>query len=123
MHTGDLATMDEQGRVRIVGRLVDLIIRGGENIYPAEVEAYLLRHPSVADAAVFGLADEHYGEKVCAWIRCREPIEPEALIAWCRARMAHHKVPALVRVVDTFPMTVTGKVQKFAMRDQERDNA
>jgi fatty-acyl-CoA synthase len=121
MHTGDLATMDEQGRVRIVGRVVDLIIRGGENIYPAEVEAYLLRHPSIADAAVFGLPDELYGEKVCAWIRCREPIEPDAVIAWCRDRMAHHKIPAVVRVVETFPMTVTGKVQKFAMRDAERE--
>jgi fatty-acyl-CoA synthase len=121
MHTGDLATMDERGRVRIVGRVIDLIIRGGENIYPAEVEAFLLRHPSIADAAVFGLPDEHYGEKVCAWVRCRAPVEPEAIVAWCKGKMAHHKVPALVRVVDTFPMTVTGKVQKFAMRDAERD--
>ena len=121
MHTGDLATMDEQGRVRIVGRLIDMIIRGGENIYPAEVEAFLLRHPSIADAAVFGLPDDLYGEKVCAWIRCREPVEPEAIIAWCKGRMTHHKIPALVRVVETFPMTVTGKIQKFAMRDAERE--
>jgi fatty-acyl-CoA synthase len=121
MHTGDLATMDERGRVRIVGRLIDLIIRGGENIYPAEVEAFLLRHPSIADAAVFGLPDELYGEKVCAWVRCREPVEADAIVAWCKDKMAHHKIPALVRVVETFPMTVTGKVQKFAMRDAERE--
>lgn len=121
MHTGDLATMDEQGRVRIVGRLIDMIIRGGENVYPAEVEAFLLRHPSIANAAVFGLPDDLYGEKVCAWIRCRESVEPEEIIAWCRDRMAHHKIPTLVRVVDTFPMTVTGKIQKFVMRDTERE--
>jgi fatty-acyl-CoA synthase len=121
MHTGDLATMDEKGRVRIVGRLIDLIIRGGENIYPAEVEAFLLRHPAIADAAVFGIPDERYGEKVCAWVRCREPVEPDTIIAWCKGRMAHHKTPALVRVVQTFPMTVTGKIQKFAMRDAERE--
>jgi fatty-acyl-CoA synthase len=121
MHTGDLATMDEQGRVRIVGRLTDLIIRGGENIYPAEVEAFLMTHPAIADAAVFGIPDDLYGETVGAWVRCREPVEPDAIIAWCKERIAHHKVPALVRVVDAFPMTVTGKVQKFAMRKAERE--
>ena len=121
MHSGDLATMDADGRVRIVGRLIDMIIRGGENIYPAEVEAFLLRHPSIADAAVFGIPDDRYGEKVCAWVRCREPIEPDTIIAWCRDKIAHHKVPAMVRAVDAFPMTVTGKIQKFAMRDAERE--
>ncbi len=121
MHTGDLATMDAAGRERIVGRIIDLIIRGGENIYPAEVEAFLMTHPAIADAAVFGIPDERYGEKVCAWVRCREPAEPDAIIAWCKDKIAHHKVPAVVRVVDTFPMTVTGKVQKFAMRDAERE--
>jgi fatty-acyl-CoA synthase len=121
MHSGDLATMDQQGRVRIVGRVIDMIIRGGENIYPAEVEGFLLRHPLIADAAVFGLPDELYGEKVCAWVRCREAVEPDAIIAWCSGKMAHHKVPALVRVVEAFPMTVTGKVQKFVMRDAERE--
>ena len=123
MHSGDLATMDEHARVRIVGRLIDMIVRGGENIYPAEVEAFLITHPAIADAAVFGLPDERYGEKVCAWVRCREPTEAEAIIAWCKEKIAHHKVPAVVRVVDAFPMTVTGKVQKFAMRDVERDKA
>ena len=120
MHSGDLATMDGHGRVRIVGRLIDMIVRGGENIYPAEVEAFLITHPAIAEAAVFGVPDELYGEKVCAWVRCREPAEPESIIAWCKEKIAHHKVPALVRVVDSFPMTVTGKIQKFTMRDAER---
>jgi fatty-acyl-CoA synthase len=119
MHSGDLATIDAQGRVRIVGRIKDMIIRGGENIYPAEVEAFLLGHPEIADAAVFGIADERLGERVCAWVRTRSPIEPEAIVDWCRGQIAHHKVPAMVRIVEEFPMTVTGKVQKFAMRDAE----
>jgi len=119
MHSGDLATIDDQGRVRIVGRIKDMIIRGGENIYPAEVEAFLLGHPDIADAAVFGIADERLGERVCAWVRVHRPIGPDAIVEWCRGRIAHHKIPALVRIVDEFPMTVTGKVQKFAMRDAE----
>lgn len=119
MHSGDLATIDEQGRVRIVGRIKDMIIRGGENIYPAEVEAFLLGHPDIADAAVFGIADERLGERVCAWVRVHRPLEPDAIVEWCRGKIAHHKIPALVRIVDEFPMTVTGKVQKFAMRDAE----
>lgn len=123
MHSGDLATMDAEGRVRIVGRVIDMILRGGENIYPAEVEAFLITHPAIADAAVFGIPDDRYGEKVCAWVRCREPAEADAIVAWCKDRIAHHKVPALVRVVDTFPMTVTRKVQKFAMREAERGAA
>jgi fatty-acyl-CoA synthase len=123
MHSGDLATMDAEGRVRIVGRLIDMIVRGGENIYPAELEAFLVTHPAIADAAVFGIPDELYGERVCAWVRSREPVEPDAIIAWCKDKIAHHKVPALVRVVDAFPMTVTGKVQKFAMREAELKGA
>jgi fatty-acyl-CoA synthase len=119
MHSGDLATIDEQGRVRIVGRIKDMIIRGGENIYPAEIEAFLLGHPDIADVAVFGIPDERLGERVCAWVRARQPIEPDAIVEWCRGRIAHHKVPALVRIVDELPMTVTGKVQKFVMRDAE----
>ena len=119
MHSGDLATIDDQGRVRIVGRIKDMIIRGGENIYPAEVEAFLLGHPDIADAAVFGIADARLGERVCAWVRVHRPLAPEAIVEWCRGQIAHHKIPALVRIVDEFPMTVTGKVQKFAMRDAE----
>lgn len=119
MHSGDLATMDERGRIRIVGRIKDMIIRGGENIYPAEVESFIATHPAVADVAVFGIPDDHYGERVCAWVRVREPIEPSDIRDFCSGRIAHHKVPATIRIVDEFPMTVTGKIQKFAMRDAE----
>jgi fatty-acyl-CoA synthase len=119
MHSGDLATMDELGRFRIVGRIKDMIIRGGENVYPAEIEAFLLGHPGVADVAVFGVPDERLGERVCAWIRPRGAVEPDTIIAWCSGRIAHHKVPSIVRIVDEFPMTVTGKIQKFMMRDAE----
>ena len=119
MHSGDLATIDDQGRIRIVGRIKDMIIRGGENIYPAEVESFLLSHPDIADVAVFGIPDDRLGERVCAWIRARRPTAPDEIIAWCSGRIAHHKVPAVVRIVEQFPMTVTGKVQKFAMRDAE----
>ncbi len=119
MHSGDLATMDAEGRVRIVGRIKDMIIRGGENVYPAEVEAFLLRHPDVIDASVFGIPDDRFGEAVCAWIRVRSSVQADAIREWCRGRIAHHKVPARVVLVDAFPMTVTGKVQKFAMRDME----
>lgn len=119
MHSGDLATMDERGRVRIVGRIKDMIIRGGENIYPAEVEAFLSTHPAIADAAVFGIADEKFGEQVCAWVRTRTPIDADEIIAFCKGAISHQKVPARIRIVDEFPMTVTGKIQKFAMRNFE----
>jgi fatty-acyl-CoA synthase len=119
MHSGDVATMDDQGRVRIVGRIKDMIIRGGENVYPAEIEAFLLGHPGVADVAVFGVPDERLGERVCAWVRPREAVKPDEIITWCIGRIAHHKVPSVVRIVDEFPMTVTGKIQKFVMRDAE----
>ncbi|WP_421729606.1 AMP-binding protein [Brevundimonas sp.] len=121
MHSGDLATMDEDGRVRIVGRIKDMIIRGGENIYPAEVEAFLVTHPAVADAAVFGVPDEKYGERVCAWVRLRDDTAPEAILDWCRGKITHHKIPSALRIVTEFPMTVTGKIQKFAMRDAEAE--
>jgi len=120
MHSGDLATMDEEGRVRIVGRIKDMIIRGGENIYPAEVELFLSSHPAVADAAVFGIPCERFGEQVCAWIRPKAPVNAEEMLAWCRERISHHKVPARIRIVEEFPMTVTGKIQKFAMREAEQ---
>ena len=122
MHSGDLATMDERGRVRIVGRIKDMIIRGGENIYPAEVELFLSTHPAVADAAVFGIPCERFGEQVCAWIRPKAPLDAAEMLAWCKERISHHKVPARIRIVEEFPMTVTGKIQKFAMRDAERDS-
>ena len=121
MHTGDLATMDDQGYVNIVGRIKDMIIRGGENIYPREIEEFLYTHPAIADAQVIGVPDEHYGEIVCAWIILRPggELDEERLKAYCSGQIARYKIPQLVRFVDAFPMTVTGKVQKFKMRELE----
>ena len=121
MHSGDLATMDEQGRIRIVGRIKDMIIRGGENVYPAELEAFLLEHPAIADAAVFGIPDERFGEQVCAWVRAKTPIAAEEILEWCKGRISHQKVPARIRIVEEFPMTVTGKIQKFEMSKSEQE--
>ncbi|WP_353251327.1 AMP-binding protein [Salinisphaera sp. PC39] len=119
MHTGDLATMDEQGYVAIVGRIKDLIIRGGENIYPREIEECLHGHPEVADVQVIGVPSERYGEEVMAWVRPAAGVEPDAdaLEAHCRERLAGFKVPRRWKFVDEFPVTVTGKVQKFRMRE------
>ncbi|RQW44276.1 AMP-binding protein [Novosphingobium sp. LASN5T] len=118
MHSGDLATMDAQGYVRITGRIKDMIIRGGENIYPREIEEFLLSHPAIADAQVFGVADAKFGEEVCAWIIAKpgETLGEKDVIAHCKGRIAHYKVPRYVRVVSAFAMTVTGKAQKFEMR-------
>jgi fatty-acyl-CoA synthase len=118
MHTGDLAAMDEDGYVSIVGRLKDMIIRGGENVYPREVEEYLYRHPKVQDVQVFGVPDPKYGEEVCAWIclRAGEQATDDEIRAFCRDRIAHYKVPRYVRFVSEFPTTITGKVQKYLMR-------
>jgi fatty-acyl-CoA synthase len=118
MHTGDLATMDDQGYVNIVGRLKDLVIRGGENVYPREVEEFLYRHPKVLDVQVVGVPDPKYGEELCAWIRLREgqSATEDEIRDFCRGQIAHYKIPRYVRFVDEFPMTVTGKVQKFLMR-------
>lgn len=118
MHSGDLATMDAKGYVRITGRIKDMIIRGGENIYPREIEEFLLAHEGIADAQVFGVSDERYGEEVCAWVIARPgaPLSAEDVIAHCKGRIAHYKVPRHVRVVEAFAMTVTGKAQKFEMR-------
>jgi fatty-acyl-CoA synthase len=120
MHSGDLATFDEQGFAEIVGRIKDMIIRGGENIYPKEIEEYLLGHPKVEDVAVVGLPDEKYGEEVCAWVRLEagEAMDEAELRAFCKDQIAHYKVPRYIRFVDAFPMTVTGKVQKFLIREQ-----
>ncbi|WP_295488212.1 AMP-binding protein [uncultured Pseudomonas sp.] len=119
MHTGDLAVMDEQGYVRIVGRNKDMIIRGGENIYPRELEEFLHTHPAVAEAQVVGIPCERFGEQIVAWIKLHpgHSVTVEALSDWCKARIAHFKVPRHIRFVDEFPMTVTGKVQKFRMRE------
>ncbi|HVJ54954.1 MAG TPA: AMP-binding protein [Aliidongia sp.] len=119
MHTGDLATLDDDGYCRIVGRIKDMIIRGGENIYPREIEEFLYRHPKILDVQVIGVPDPKYGEAVCAWIRLRdgEAMSDEELQAFCRGRIAHYKIPRHIRFVDAFPLTVTGKVQKFLMRE------
>ncbi|WP_369258482.1 AMP-binding protein [Geodermatophilus amargosae] len=120
MHTGDLAVMDEAGYLNIVGRIKDMVIRGGENVYPREVEEFLYTHPDVVDAQVIGVPDERFGEELMAWVRLREgaePLTPEALREFCAGRLAHYKVPRYVKVVDAFPMTVTGKVRKVEMRE------
>ena len=119
LHSGDLGVMDEDGYVRITGRLKDMIIRGGENIYPAEIEAYLATHPAVAQAAVFGIPDERWGEEVSAWVQLKNgaSLDAEELRAWAAERLAHFKVPRYMRIVDEFPMTVTGKIQKFRIRE------
>jgi fatty-acyl-CoA synthase len=119
MHTGDLATMDDEGYLNIVGRSKDMIIRGGENIYPREVEEFLYSHEDIADVQVVGVPDEKYGEELCAWVLARAgaDLDEDAVRAFCRARLAHFKVPRYVIFVDEFPMTITGKVQKFRMRD------
>ncbi|MCW5695030.1 MAG: AMP-binding protein [Pseudolabrys sp.] len=118
MHTGDLATLDEDGYCNIVGRLKDMVIRGGENVYPREIEEFLYRHPKVADVQVVGVPDVKYGEELCAWIKLKpgETADAEEIRAFCQGQIAHYKIPRYVRFVDAFPMTVTGKVQKFLMR-------
>jgi fatty-acyl-CoA synthase len=119
MHTGDLATLDEDGYANVVGRIKDMVIRGGENVYPREVEEFLYRHPAVGDVQVVGVPDERYGEELCAWVRLREgqAVTGEELRDWCRGKIATFKIPRYWRFVDEFPMTVTGKVQKFKMRE------
>ncbi|TWI12044.1 AMP-binding protein [Aerolutibacter ruishenii] len=118
MHTGDLATLDADGYCRIVGRVKDMLIRGGENIYPREVEEFLYAHPAIADVQVFGVPDAKFGEEACAWIRLVEgaTVSAEEIRAYCQGRIAHFKIPRYIRFVDEFPMTVTGKVQKFLMQ-------
>jgi fatty-acyl-CoA synthase len=121
MHTGDIAVMDADGYVQITGRIKDMVIRGGENIYPREIEEFLYTHPDVLDAQVIGVPDEKYGEELCAWVQMREGAEPltaEALREFASGRLAHYKIPRYVRVVDEFPMTVTGKVRKVEMREK-----
>jgi fatty-acyl-CoA synthase len=119
MHTGDLATIDEAGYCNIVGRIKDMIIRGGENIYPREIEEFLYRHPKIQDVQVFGIPDPRYGEELCAWIRLRDGDEAmaEEIRTFCQGQIAHFKIPRHIKFVDDFPMTVTGKIQKFAMRE------
>ncbi len=119
MHTGDLATMDDEGYINIVGRIKDMIIRGGENVYPREVEEFLYTYPEIADVQVIGVPSEKYGEEVMAWVKLREgaKVTGEELAAWCKGKIATYKIPRHWKFVDAFPMTVTGKVQKFKMRE------
>jgi len=119
MHTGDLAVLDEAGFCNIVGRIKDMVIRGGENIYPREIEEFLYRHPAIQDVQVVGVPDPKYGEELCAWIVLRpgERLDAEAVRDFCRGQIAHYKIPRHIRFVEGFPTTVTGKVQKFAMRE------
>jgi fatty-acyl-CoA synthase len=121
MRTGDLGVMDADGNVRITGRIKDMVIRGGENIYPREIEEFLYTHPDVLDAQVIGVPDEKYGEELCAWIRMKDgatPLTVEAVREFCTGQLAHYKIPKYVKVVEEFPMTVTGKVRKIEMREQ-----
>jgi fatty-acyl-CoA synthase len=124
MHTGDLATIDDEGYCAIVGRIKDMIIRGGENVYPREVEEFLYRHPAIADVQVFGVPDERYGEEIAAWIRVRDgaSLTAEAVRDFCRDQIAHYKVPRHILFVDSFPMTVTGKMQKYLMREAMQEH-
>jgi fatty-acyl-CoA synthase len=118
LHTGDEASLDGDGYVRITGRIKDLIIRGGENIAPKEIEDRLREHPAVADAYVYGVADTFFGEVVAAAVRAKADVPPEDLIAWCAEGLAKFKVPKYVRFVDGFPMTASGKIQKYKLRDE-----
>jgi fatty-acyl-CoA synthase len=119
MHTGDIAVIDAEGYCNIVGRIKDMVIRGGENLYPREIEEFLYRHPKIQDVQIFGVADNRYGEELCAWIRTRpgETLTPEEVRAFCHGQIAHNKIPRYIEFVEEFPMTVTGKVQKFLMRE------
>ena len=123
MHTGDLAVMDAEGYVNIVGRIKDLVIRGGENIYPREIEEFLYRHPQVQDVQVVGLPDKRYGEELCAWIITKpgQVVTADEIRDFCKGQIAHYKVPKYIQFVDAFPMTVTGKIQKYLIRDQMKD--
>jgi fatty-acyl-CoA synthase len=121
MHTGDLAVMYDDGYVNIVGRIKDMVIRGGENLYPREIEEFLYSHPDIADVQVIGVPDERYGEELCAWLLMKPgaaPLDAAGVAAFCEGHLSRHKVPRYVLVVDEFPMTVTGKVRKMDMRQR-----
>ena len=120
LHTGDLATMNAQGYVNIVGRVKDMIIRGGENLYPAEIEQFLMRHPKIADAQVIGIPDAFMGEEMAAFIRLKpdEQLTEEALRDYCRANISRYKVPKYFKFVTAYPLTASGKIKKFELREQ-----
>ena len=119
LHTGDLGNLDDEGYCRITGRLKNMIIRGGENIYPREIEEYLHRHPDIIDVSVFGVPDEKYGEEIAAWIKLKKKskIKKEDIANYCKGKISHQKIPKYIKFVDEFPMTVTGKIQKFRMKE------
>ncbi|WP_024303422.1 AMP-binding protein [Pseudogulbenkiania sp. MAI-1] len=123
MHTGDLAVIDEEGYCNIVGRAKDMVIRGGENVYPREIEEFLYRHPKIQDVQVIGVPDDRFGEELCAWIRLRdgETATADEIRAFCQGQIAHYKIPRYIEFVDSFPMTITGKIQKFLMRQQMKE--
>jgi fatty-acyl-CoA synthase len=120
MHTGDLGVMDEDGYVNIVGRIKDMIIRGGENVYPKEIEEFLFSHPDIIDASVIGVPDPKFGEEIAAWIKVKpgSSLDENEIKEFCRGKIAHYKIPRYVKITDSFPMTVTGKIQKYIMRQQ-----
>jgi fatty-acyl-CoA synthase len=121
MRTGDLAVMDDAGYLSVVGRIKDMVIRGGENIYPREIEEFLHGHPDVEDVQVVGVPDRKYGEELCAWVRMRsgaEPLTADSVREYCRGQLAHFKVPRYVMLVEEFPMTITGKIRKVEMRER-----
>ena len=119
LHTGDLATVDEDGYYKITGRLKDMVIRGGENVYPREIEEFLYTHPKVSDVQVIGVPDIRFGEELMAWVMLRadEDANEDEIRDFCRGKIAHYKIPRYVKFVSEFPMTVTGKIQKFRMRE------
>jgi fatty-acyl-CoA synthase len=124
MHTGDLAVMDSEGYLAITGRIKDMVIRGGENIYPREIEEFLYTHPDILDAQVIGVPDAKYGEELMAWVRLRagaNELTAESLREFCTGKLAHYKIPRYVHIVDEFPMTVTGKVRKVEMRERSAE--
>ena len=124
MHTGDIGVMDSDGYVAITGRIKDMVIRGGENVYPREIEEFLYTHPDILDAQVIGVPDAKYGEELMVWVRMKEDTEPldaAKVREFCTGKLAHYKIPKYVHVVDEFPMTVTGKVRKIEMREQSLD--
>ncbi|NWK76629.1 AMP-binding protein [Aquitalea sp. LB_tupeE] len=123
MHSGDLAVMDAEGYVNIVGRVKDMVIRGGENIYPREVEEFFYRHPKIQEVQVIGVPDDRFGEELCAWIKLRdgETASIDDMRAFCQGQIAHYKIPRYIEFVDSFPMTITGKIQKFVMRQQMKE--
>jgi fatty-acyl-CoA synthase len=120
MHTGDLASIDAEGYCNIVGRVKDMLIRGGENVYPREIEEFLLGHPEVQDVQIFGVPDEKYGEEICAWIVpvSGTQLSLENIRNYCEGQIAHYKIPRYAKMVPEFPMTVTGKPQKYVMREK-----